>query len=61
MCNDERVEITAYRKATYTDKYLAFDSYNLGQSKDAVVKTLLDRANIIPSTAQRNYVEWTSY
>jgi hypothetical protein len=52
-----RVEVTVYRKVTHTEKYLAFDSHNPKQSKVAVVKTLLDRANVIPSTDECKQAE----
>ena len=48
-----QVEVAVYRKATHTEKYLAFDSHLPGQSKAAVVKTLLDRAEAISSNANK--------
>ncbi len=44
------LEVSVYRKATHTNKYLSYHSHNPTQSKRAVVKTLLDRADNIPST-----------
>ena len=32
-----------------TNKYLSYDSHSLVQSKRAVVRTLFDRANVLPS------------
>ena len=52
-----QVEVTVYRKATHSEKYLAFDSHHPGQSKAAVVKTLLDRAEAIPSNANKRKSE----
>ena len=52
-----QVEVAVHRKATHTEKYLAFDSHHPGQSKAAVVKTLLDRAEAIPSNANKRKSE----
>ena len=52
-----QVEVAVHRKATHTEKYLAFDSHHPGQSKAAVVKTLLDRAEAIPSNAKKRKSE----
>ena len=38
-------------------RFLAFDSHHPGQSKAAVVKTLLDRAEAIPSNANKRKSE----
>ena len=53
------MEVDLYRKSTHTNKYLSFSSHNPNQSKQAVVKSLLDRAKNIPSTIsnQRNEQE----
>ena len=51
-----QVEVAVYQKATHTEKYLAFDSHHPGQSKAAAVKTLLDRAEAIPSNASKRNV-----
>ena len=40
---DGKIEVNVYRKATHTSKYLDFHSHGPAQSKNAVVKTLLDR------------------
>ena len=52
-----QVEVAVCRKAKHTEKYLAFDSHHPGQSKAAVVKTLLDRAEVIPSSASKRKSE----
>ncbi len=39
-----------YRKPTHTDKYLSFDSHHPLQHKNAVAKTLFNRAGKICST-----------
>ena len=54
---DGQIEIGVHRKTTHTDKYLAFDSHSPLQSKVAVVKTLLDRANVIPSNDRKRQEE----
>ena len=46
------IEVTVHRKATYTNKYLAFDSHSPAQHKRAVVQTLMHRATNLPSTEQ---------
>ena len=51
-----QVEVAVNQKATHTEKYLAFDSHHPGQSKAAAVKTLLDRAEAIPSNASKRNV-----
>ena len=57
MLKSGQVEVAGHRKATHTEKYLAFDSHHAGQSKAAVVKTLLDRAEAIPSNANKRKSE----
>ena len=44
------VEVQEYRKATHTNKYLAFDSHHTVQHKRSVISTLMRRANTIPSS-----------
>ena len=55
------LETSAYRKPTHTDKYLAFDSYHPICLKKSVAKTLLRRADWLPSSLdskaeERKYV-----
>ncbi|XP_078363514.1 uncharacterized protein LOC144647607 [Oculina patagonica] len=47
--SDGSIEIEVFRKETHTNKYLDFASHNPMQHKEAVVKTLLHRANLLPS------------
>ena len=46
------IEVTVHRKATHTNKYLAFDSHSPAQHKRDVVQTLMHRATNLPSTEQ---------
>ena len=48
---DGKIKVDVHRKATHTSKYLDFLSHSPAQSKRAVVKTLMDCAKCIPSTA----------
>ena len=55
------LEKSVYRKPTHTDKYFAFDSYHPSCHKKSVVKTLLRRADCLPSSLdskaeERKYV-----
>ena len=50
---DGQVEVSVYRKATHTNNYLSFDSHSPAQSKRAVVKTLMDRAEYLPSSTEQ--------
>ena len=49
VLSDGSIEIDAFRKKTHTDKYLDFTSHNPMQHKEAVVKTHINRANLLPS------------
>jgi hypothetical protein len=52
------INVCVYRKDTHTNKYLSLiHSHNPTQSKRAVVKTLLDRADSIPSTGNKKQQE----
>ena len=51
------VEVQVYRKATHTNKYLAFDSHLPAQHNRSVVSTLLRRASTIPSSDPLRTVE----
>ena len=46
----ENLETKVYRKLTHTDKYLAFDSHHPICHKKSVAKTLLRRADCLPSS-----------
>ena len=55
------LETSVYRKPTHTDKYLAFDSHHPICHKKSVAKTLLRRADCLPSSLdskaeERRYV-----
>ena len=55
------LETSVYRKPTHTDKYLAFDSHHAICHKISVAKTLLRRADCLPSSLdskaeERKYV-----
>ena len=55
------LETSVYRKPTHTDKYLAFDSQHPVCHKKSVTKTLLRRADCLPSSLdskaeERKYV-----
>ena len=55
------LETSVYRKPTHTDKYLAFDSHHPIFHKKSVAKTLLRRADCLPSSLdskaeERKYV-----
>ena len=57
----ENLETKVYRKLTHTDKYLAFDSHHPICHKKSVAKTLLRRADCLPSSLdskaeERKYV-----
>ena len=55
--DDGDIEVDVHRKSTHTNKYLSFHSHNPIQSKRNVVKTLIDRANTVPSTDDRKQLE----
>ncbi|CAH3118358.1 unnamed protein product, partial [Pocillopora meandrina] len=57
----DNLETSVYRKPTHTDKYLAFDSHHPICHKKSVAKTLLRRADCLPSSLdpkpeERKYV-----
>ena len=43
------IEVQVFRKATHTNKYLAYESHQSAQHKRSVINTLMHRANTIPS------------
>ncbi len=47
---DGKLVITVYRKPTHTDRYLSYLSHHPSMHKRAVVKSLTDRAEKIPTT-----------
>ena len=44
-----KLETDVYRKLTHTDKYLSYDSHHPVSHKRSVAKTLLQRAESLPS------------
>ena len=46
---DGSITVSVYRKATNTDRYLDLKSHHHTQHKNSVVRTLIDRAENIPS------------
>ena len=63
VCRPHRgnLETSVYRKPTHTDKYLAFDSHHPICHKKFVTRTLLTRADCLPSSCdsrakERKYV-----
>jgi hypothetical protein len=57
ILKNRTIEVSVYREDTHTNKYLSFRSHNPTQSKRSVVKTLLDRADSIPSTDNKKQQE----
>ena len=56
-----KLETDVYRKPTHTDKYLSHDSHHPVSHKRSVAKTLLQRAESLPSNSdsqanEREYV-----
>ena len=50
--NNGEILTKVHWKSTHTDKYLIYDSHNPRQDKKAVVKSLINRAEIVPSTRE---------
>ena len=46
-----KLETDVYRKPTHTDKYLSYDSHHPVSHKRSVGKTLLQRAESLPSNS----------
>ncbi len=56
-----KLETAVYRKPTHTDKYLSYNSHHPVSHKKSVAKTLLQRAEHLPSNSdsqanEREYV-----
>jgi hypothetical protein len=56
-----KLETDVYRKPTHTDEYLSYDSHHPVSNKRSVAKTLLQRAESLPSNSdsqanEREYV-----
>ena len=49
--SDGALEVDVFRRKTHTNKYLDYNSHNPLQHKEAVVRTLLNRAHNLPSNA----------
>ena len=53
--SDGSLEVDVFRKKTHTNKYLHYNSHNPLQHKEAVVRTLLNRAhNLLSNTSLKN-------
>ena len=52
-----RLSTKVYRKPTHTERYLSFHSHHPVAHKRAVVKSLIDRAKIIPSSSEQRSKE----
>ena len=49
---DRSLNIEVYRKPTHTDQYLLFDSHHPLEHKLGVIRTLNQRADTVPTTAE---------
>ena len=61
ICQTGKLETAVYRKPTHTDKYLSYNSHHPVSHKKSVAKTLLQRAEHLPSNSdsqanEREYV-----
>ena len=52
-----RLATKVYRKPTHTERYLSFHSHHPVAHKRAVVKSLINRAKIIPSSSDQRSKE----
>ena len=55
--SDGSLEVDVFRKKTHTNKYLDYNSHNPLQHKEAVVRTLINRAHNLPSNASLKSAE----
>lgn len=55
--DDGKLMTKLYRKATYTQRYLAYESHHLVRQKRAIVKSLTDQAENISSSKKNNQKE----
>jgi hypothetical protein len=52
-----KLETDVYRKPTHTDKYFSYDSHHPVSHKRSVAKTLLQRAESLPSNSDSQVIE----
>ena len=55
-----KLETDVYRKPTHTDKYLSYDSHHSVSHKRSVAKTLLQRAELLPSNSDSQANDFSS-
>jgi hypothetical protein len=56
-----KLETGVYRKPTHTDKYLSYDSHHPVSHKRSVAKTLLQRAESLPSNSDSQAINEREY
>ena len=52
-----QLSTTVHRKPTHTDRYLSYDSHHPVQHKEAVARSLMDRASNLPSSNSDRKIE----